>query len=127
MSLEGALGFYDPVVRTVQGAHSKTFTRPPLDTTLTIPELFKFHAEHSAEHAVFAYADDEHRPHYLYYPEVYRAIRKAATFVYPLIRADLEDAAGKGSGEQPVIAILANTGASPPAQPPLSPSPRTRR
>ena len=79
MSLKGALGFYNPAVQTVQGANSTTFTSPGIDTTLTIPELFEFHAKHSPQHPVFVYADDEQKEHVIRFPEVYRAIRKAAT------------------------------------------------
>lgn len=41
----------------IQGAHSTTFSTPPVDGNLTIPELFAFHAVHSSTHKLFVYAD----------------------------------------------------------------------
>ena len=79
MSSKNALSFYNPTVVTPQGANSKTFMNPGLDTTLTIPELFEFHAKNSSEHPVFVYADDYQQQRFLRYPEVFRGIRKAAT------------------------------------------------
>ncbi|KAL1943361.1 hypothetical protein VTO73DRAFT_4436 [Trametes versicolor] len=109
--LQNAPGFYNAKVQTVQGANSKTFKRIELDTTLTIPELFEFHAKHSPEHPVFVYADENNQEHVLYYPEVYRGIRKAATLSagYYERMADYYAQAqqGKDATEPPVIGILA--------------------
>ncbi|KAM5541012.1 hypothetical protein V8D89_005323 [Ganoderma adspersum] len=111
MSLKGALGFYNPAVQTVQGASSTTFTSPGVDTTLTIPELFEFHAKHSAQHPVFVYADDEQKEHVIRFPEVYRGIRKAATISCAhynrLSDYYAEAQSGKSENEPPVIGILA--------------------
>ena len=114
MSLKNALSFYDPTVKTVQGANSTTFKNPGLDTNLTIPELFKFHSENSSEHAVFVYADDNKELHHLRYPEVYRAIRKAGTFSFPHVKSLVEAAEAKPSDKDctlPVVGILAVSGA----------------
>ena len=124
ISLEKALGFYNPVVKTVQGANSKTFTNPGLNTTLTIPQLFEFHAKHSPEHAVFVYADDDEQQRFIRYPEQYRAIRKAATIVsahYNRIKGYYDSAqAGKSPNEPPVVGILATAGTSSFFQPELA-------
>ena len=114
MSLRGALGFYDARVRTPQGSTSKTFKAPAIDTTLTIPELFQYHAENSPEHPVFVYVDDGKQEHYICFPEVYHAIRKAATLSSSHLRA-LTDAfeaayAEDADPDYPVVGILANTG-----------------
>ena len=122
MSLENALSFYDPNVKTMQGASSTTFKNPGLDTTLTIPELFAFHAEHSPEHPVFVYADDEGQEHTIRFPEVYRAIRKAATLAsaHHARQADYYAKAqvGKSPHEPPVVGILATAGTSSSRRPP---------
>ena len=114
MSLKGAPGFYNPAVQTVQGANSKTFTSPGIDTTLTIPELFEFHAKHSPQHPVFVYADDDEKEHVIHFPEVYHAIRKAATISsahYNRLSDYYEQAqVGKSEDEPPVIGILATAG-----------------
>ena len=116
MSSKDALSFYNPTVVTPQGANSKTFKNPGLDTTLTIPELFEFHAKNSPEHAVFVYADDDHQQRFLRYPEVYRGIRKAATLASAhynrLAGYYAQGQAGKSSNEPPAIGILATAGTS---------------
>lgn len=120
MSLTGALRFYNPNVKTIQGANSKTFKNPGLDTTLTIPELFEFHAKNSPEHPVFVYTDDDLQQHTIRFPEVYRAIRKAATIASSHYdrQADYYAKAqvGKSPNEPPVVGILATAGTS--ASPP---------
>lgn len=114
MSLQNAPSFYNPKVHAVQGVKSKTFKRIALDTTMTIPELFEYHAKHSPEHPVFVYADDEQKEHVLCYPEVYRAIRKMATIshTYYTRLADYYARARATSieAEPPVMGILATIG-----------------
>ncbi|KAI0712723.1 acetyl-CoA synthetase-like protein [Cerioporus squamosus] len=111
MSLKNAPGFYNPAVQTWQGANSKTFKRPDLDTNLTLPELFAYHAEHSPEHPVFVYADDDQQEHVIKFPEVYRGIRKAATIASAHYNrlADYYTKAqvGKSPNDPPIIGILA--------------------
>lgn len=112
--LDNAPGFYNPKVRTVQGANSKTFKRIELDTTLTVPELFEFHAKHSPEHPVFVWVDDDNEEHVLRFPEVYRGIRKAATISagHYARMADYYAQAqqGKDASDPPVVGILATAG-----------------
>ena len=115
MSLENAPGFYNPTVQTWQGANSTTFKRPELDTNLTLPELFEYHAKHSPEHPVFVYADDEQQEHVIRFPEVFRGIRKAATISsahYNRLSDYYTKAqVGKSEDDPPVIGILATAGA----------------
>ncbi|KAI0772397.1 acetyl-CoA synthetase-like protein [Trametes elegans] len=110
-TLENAPGFFSPKVQTVQAANSKTFTRVPIDSTLTLPELWEFHAKNSAEHPVFVYVDDNKEEHILRYPDVWRGIRKAGTIVagHYQRQADYYAKAqeGKSELEPPVIGILA--------------------
>ncbi|KAJ3017077.1 hypothetical protein NUW54_g665 [Trametes sanguinea] len=117
-TLQNAPGFYSPKVHTVQGANSKTFSRVGLDTTLTVPELFKYHAENSPEHPVFVYMDDEKNEHIVRFPEVYRGIRKAATIAsrhYERMADYYAQAQqGKSENDPPIVGILATAG-SPPA------------
>ncbi|RPD77318.1 acetyl-CoA synthetase-like protein [Lentinus tigrinus ALCF2SS1-7] len=112
MSLKDAPCYYNPTVQAWQGANSKTFTPPGLDTNLTLPELFEFHAKHSPEHPVFVYADDEQKEHVIRFPEVYRGIRKAATLTTPhysrLADRYSKMQQGKSDGDTPIIGILAN-------------------
>ena len=115
MSLANAPNFYNPVVKTVQGANSTTFKRPDFNTKLTIPQLFEHHAKNSPDHAVFAYIDDDGQEKVIRFPEVYRAIRKSATLVTPHYTRLADRYAisqeGKSDDDPPVIGILANAGA----------------
>ncbi|KAI0758786.1 acetyl-CoA synthetase-like protein [Fomes fomentarius] len=110
MSLKNAPGFYDPRVRTVQGANSKTFSPVGIDTTLTLPELFQYHAKNSPNHEVFVYVD-ENEEHVIRFPEVYRAIQKAATLSSTHYNRLLDHYAkaqvGRSVNDPPVIGILA--------------------
>ena len=111
MPFNNAPGFYNPKVTAIQGTHSTTFTPPDLNTALTIPEIFKLHAERSPNHAVFLYADNERQQHFIRYPEVYRAIRKAATSSTPSLKSLLDDSRAEGGdGDHPVVGILAHSG-----------------
>ena len=105
---------YDPRVQTPQGTQSDTFSAPSIDTDLTIPELFRYHATNSPQHPVFVYADDENEQVYLRYAEVYRAIQKAATYSSPHLKhlTDnyTETEASMSDINPPVIGVLANAG-----------------
>lgn len=48
-----AMGFPTP-----QGRDSPTFSPPPIDGSLCVPEIYKYHATHSPHHPLFIYADD---------------------------------------------------------------------
>ncbi len=113
-SLATAPNFYNPTVKTVQGANSKTFKRPDFDTKLTIPELFEHHAKNSPEHAVFAYIDDDGDEKVICFPEVYRAIQKSATIAsahYNRLSDYYAKAQeGKSEDDPPAVGILSTTG-----------------
>ncbi|TFK32327.1 acetyl-CoA synthetase-like protein [Crucibulum laeve] len=86
---------------TVQGVHSSTFSRPPLDSSASVPGLFAYHAEHSPYHPLFIFSD-EGQIRKICYPEAYTAILKAHT----IARDHVRNLKGPGSGPA-VIAILA--------------------
>ncbi|KAI0651021.1 acetyl-CoA synthetase-like protein [Trametes meyenii] len=67
--------------KTPQGASSETWTPPPFYGSLTIPELYAFHAEKSSEHPVAVFDDEQGAVRTLRYKEVYRGIQKAAKIV----------------------------------------------
>ena len=43
---------------TPQAVRCSTFTPPPMDGTMTVPDVFDWHAEHSPDHVVFVLSDD---------------------------------------------------------------------
>ncbi|EMD35545.1 hypothetical protein CERSUDRAFT_106870 [Gelatoporia subvermispora B] len=94
---------------TLQGANSSTWHRPALDGSLTLPELYAWHAEHSPEHPLFVYADDDKRSHTIYYPEAFRGIRKASKLSQTQFTRVQSLYAQQETSQHPaVLGILAN-------------------
>ncbi|KAK0231808.1 NRPS-like enzyme [Armillaria nabsnona] len=59
---------------------SSTFTRPPLDGSLTYPEIFDYNAQHSPDHPVFQFYDQD-RIQKVTWSEVTKAIHAAGRIV----------------------------------------------
>ncbi|KAJ2971705.1 hypothetical protein NUW54_g12443 [Trametes sanguinea] len=91
-------------IKTPQGANSTTWTPPPFYGSMTIPELYAFHAEKSPEHPIFAYHDEQGEVHKLRYKEVFPAIRKAASFVARHVPSPKDDA------KDSILGVLAVAG-----------------
>ncbi|KAK0449007.1 NRPS-like enzyme [Desarmillaria tabescens] len=78
---------------------SLTFTRPPLDGSLTYPEIFDYNAQHSPNHPVFQFYDQDHIQK-ITWSEVTKAIHAAGRIVLEYVpRTDTA----------PVVGVLANT------------------
>ncbi|KXN82193.1 Polyketide synthase HetM [Leucoagaricus sp. SymC.cos] len=89
---------------TLQAAASKTFTRPPFDHSLTIPEIYAFHALKSPDHPIFIYAEDSAGTNRtIYYPEAYAAIQRG----HNIVTCKHEELAQGPKGPN-VVGILAN-------------------
>ncbi|KAG6833141.1 hypothetical protein H0H87_010855 [Tephrocybe sp. NHM501043] len=69
-----------------QAASSTSFSPPPLDGTLTIPEIYEHHLRHNADHPLFVY-DAHSGTVTIKWRQAVQAIRKAAVItqraVYP--------------------------------------------
>lgn len=88
-----------------QALGSTTFSPPPLDGSLTIPELTEWHYKRSANHPVFVY-DDAGSIKTLCWSDWYPAIHRAARYV----RKVFDFTTPETPADRPVIAILANAG-----------------
>lgn len=88
-----------------QALTSTTFCPPPLDGSLTIPELLEWHYTRSTNHPVFMY-DDAGTIKTLYWSDWYPAINRAARYV----RDNFSLSEPATPADRPVIAILANSG-----------------
>ncbi|KAI0353748.1 acetyl-CoA synthetase-like protein [Trametes cingulata] len=95
-------------IRTQQGIHSSTWTRPPFYGDMTVPELFAFHAEKSPEHPVIVYDDEHGVIHTLCYKEMSIAIRRAAHYLSSRLDGRASPVGTDGSRNPPVVGILAN-------------------
>ncbi|GLB41023.1 putative acetyl-CoA synthetase-like protein [Lyophyllum shimeji] len=90
---------------TPQAACNATFSPPPLDGTLTIPEIYDYHLQHHGDHPLFVYDEVT--------PQGARRIvtinwRRAVRGIYTAARI-VECKVGpiEGPDEAPVVAILA--------------------
>lgn len=67
---------------TLQAAASTTFTRPSFDQSLTVPDIYAFHAQKSPEHPIFIFAEDSTgATRQICYPEAYAAIQRSHAIV----------------------------------------------
>ncbi|KAL0570905.1 hypothetical protein V5O48_011045, partial [Marasmius crinis-equi] len=84
---------------TPQGATSATFTPPPVDGSLYVPEVYDFLAQHSPDHPVFVY-DDNDSLQTITWSKLTRAIHTAARLVEMYIRP------GDRNKNSTVVAVL---------------------
>ena len=89
-----------------QGTHSRTFKQPPLDGTLTIPEMYDWHAEHSPEHPLFIYPDEDGEVKTIKWGAAIRALHRAGRWLNGFVNGNIMTNTSDG----PLIAILANSG-----------------
>lgn len=90
-------------IPNTQGLSSKTFRVPPLDGSLTLPEIWDWHLEYSPNHPLFVYNEKDGSQTTLYFREAIHAIHRAGW----LVRSRLPEAI---LDTRPVIAILAMSG-----------------
>ncbi|KAI0040339.1 acetyl-CoA synthetase-like protein [Auriscalpium vulgare] len=95
----------------LQPEYAATFSPPPLDGSVSVPEAFEYHGRHSAEHTLFVYADGA-ETHTVSYAAAWRMIRRAARIVrghyMRLEDRYLEQARLAPATHGPTIGILAS-------------------
>ncbi|VDB85562.1 unnamed protein product [Peniophora sp. CBMAI 1063] len=93
-------------VPTLQGADDPSFVRPPLDGSLTIPELYLHQARHTPERPLYVYADADKAQQTICYRDAALAIDRAAGIV--LDHADaLRSKRGETGSDRMTFGILA--------------------
>jgi hypothetical protein len=97
-----------PPVPQTQGLSSPTFRAPPLDGSLTLPEIFDWHLEHTPDHRLFTFIAEDGTIRDIFYPEAVKAMHVGARIVRERLsgssRADIDNT------PDPVVAILAPSG-----------------
>lgn len=93
-----------PLLLRTQALNSVTFTLPPLDGSLTIPEIYDFHYVHSPKHPLFAYGDGAGSVREVLWADAVRAMHQAGRIVQSRLGQAGETKA------RPVIAVLAMSG-----------------
>ncbi|KDQ07667.1 hypothetical protein BOTBODRAFT_166803 [Botryobasidium botryosum FD-172 SS1] len=96
-----------PPTGAKHGVNSETFRSPPLDGSISVPQILDYHLAHSPSHPLFRY-----KPHdaasiatgykQILWRDVVRAVHRAARFVTRKVEESPVQAAS------PLIAILAN-------------------
>ncbi|KAG6837399.1 putative NRPS-like protein biosynthetic cluster [Arthromyces matolae] len=89
------------ILPTPQGASCTTFSPPPLDGSLTLPELYEYNLEHNPDHPLFVY-NSNGQVVTIKWGQAVSAIRNAASITLREIQLEPD-----ASDEAPVIAILA--------------------
>lgn len=93
-----------PPAPQTQALSSKTFSRPPLDGSLSLPEIFDWHLEHSKEHRLFIFLQENGDIREILWPEAVRAVHVGARIVRQIMNWKA------GMQKTPVVAILAASG-----------------
>jgi hypothetical protein len=93
-----------PAPPPTQGLQSKTFRPPPLDGSLTLPEIYDWHLENTPDHRLFIFSDDNQNTRTIHWPEAVRAVYNGVRYLQNTI--DLKP----NSETVPIVAILAAEG-----------------
>ena len=94
-----------PPLPQTQCLTSTTFRVPPLDGSLTVPEIHDWHLENSPHHPLFQFAEDEGSVRTVRWAEAVRAFHRAGRIVQKDVRND--------GTSVPIVAIVAASGTSP--------------
>lgn len=96
-----------PPLPPTQALTSNTFKPPPLDGSLTVPELYDWHLHNTPNHPLFVYSDEAGKDHTILWPEAVRAVHRAGR----IVQSRLQSSCTNTSESPKVVAILAAAGA----------------
>jgi hypothetical protein len=100
-----------PLPPQTQALTSTTFKPPPLDGSLTIPEIYDWIFHNTPNHPAFIFADGPNSTRTILWSEAVRAIHRAGRIILSRLKSDSESP--KVLSARPVIAILASAGKLP--------------
>lgn len=96
-----------PPLPQTQGHNCSTFKIPPLDGSLSVPEIYDWHAEHSSDHILFEFAEDDGTIRTITWKEANKGVHRSGWYAKRLLNEERIE--GK---ERPIVAILASAGMS---------------
>ncbi|KAF9497912.1 acetyl-CoA synthetase-like protein [Pleurotus eryngii] len=76
-----------PPLPKTQALTSSTFKIPPLDGSLSVPELYDWHYCHKTEHPVFEFPGENDQQTIIKWPELVRAIHTGARIIRNLLKS----------------------------------------
>ena len=85
-----------------QALDSTTFRAPPLDGSLSMPQIYDLHAEQSKDHPFFVYEDSSENKRHVTYGDFKKATHRAARILQLYAKECMK--------ESPVFAVLAAAG-----------------
>ncbi|KAJ8503284.1 hypothetical protein ONZ45_g10995 [Pleurotus djamor] len=80
-----------PAPPQTQALKSTTFKPPPLDGSLTLPELYDWHYYNTPEHPIFVYPNVTDQPRVVKWPEAVRAFTRGARLIQNLTGLEHKD------------------------------------
>ncbi|EPQ50791.1 hypothetical protein GLOTRDRAFT_50066 [Gloeophyllum trabeum ATCC 11539] len=84
-----------------QALSSPTFRPPPLDGSLTLPEMYDMHYSHTPHHPLFVFADSQGVTHEILWPTAVCAVHQVGHILWPRVGSPIS------AGRRPIVAILA--------------------
>lgn len=85
-----------------QGVNSTTFKQPPVDGSMSVPEMYDWHAVHSSDHPLFVYPEDDGEVKTIPYKEAALAFHRAGQL--------FRSVAKETTQSPPLVAILVHSG-----------------
>ncbi|EJC99103.1 acetyl-CoA synthetase-like protein [Fomitiporia mediterranea MF3/22] len=85
------------------GVHSKTFSQPPLDGSLCLPELLDLQGSRCGKHPLFVYEDAPNMSRIILWEEAIKGIHRATEYIRRAISQN------NLASRKPVIAVLASS------------------
>ncbi|KAJ3520636.1 hypothetical protein NM688_g9133 [Phlebia brevispora] len=76
-----------PAPPPTQGLSTKTFRQPPMDGTLTGPEIYDWHMKYSVDHPLFVFADEQGNTRTINWPEAVRAVHRSGRIMQSLAKS----------------------------------------
>ncbi|EGN93439.1 hypothetical protein SERLA73DRAFT_172085 [Serpula lacrymans var. lacrymans S7.3] len=92
-----------PLPPQTQARSSATFRPPPLDGSLALPQLYAWHLDHTPNHRLFIYADQDGSVKTIYWPEAVRAMYTGARIIKDRLQQQTD------ASKAIVVAILAGS------------------
>ncbi|KZT28667.1 acetyl-CoA synthetase-like protein [Neolentinus lepideus HHB14362 ss-1] len=90
-----------PPLPPTQAINSPTFKPPPLDGTLTLPEIYDWHYRNTPKHPLFLYPDGDGTVHEILWPSAVRAIHQVGYILRPKVGNPMTQ------DGRPIVAVLA--------------------
>lgn len=93
-----------PPPPATQAHASATFSPPPLDGSMLVPDIYDWHLRNSPCHPLFVYDDEEGAENIIHWSTAVRAVHRGGRIIQTRVARTAID------GKTPVVAILASAG-----------------